>query len=71
MKLRKKLSNDYLRNISKAKCKATHEEGLKILAPNQMLYRIAIALSRVKASNTSENVLNKIHPFIYSLYQTE
>ena len=34
-----------------------------------MLQRLAIALAQVKADNTSENVLNEILQFIYSLYQ--
>ena len=33
---------------------------LKILTPNQMLQRLPIRLAQVKASNTSENLLNEI-----------
>ena len=38
-----------------------------------MLQRVAIALTQVKAGNTSENLLNDIHQFqlIYSLYQAK
>ena len=32
---------------------------LKILTPKQMLQRLSIALAQVKASNTSENLLNE------------
>ena len=38
-------------------------------SPKQMLQRLPIALAHVKAGNTSENLLNKIHQIIYSLYQ--
>ena len=44
-------------------------KGIKILTPEQMLQRLPIALSQVKAGNTSENLLNEIRQIIYSLYQ--
>ena len=34
--------------------------GLKILAPNQMLKRLPIALAQMKAGNNSESLLNEI-----------
>ena len=34
--------------------------NLKILIPKQMLQRLLIALAQVKASNTSEDLLNEI-----------
>ena len=34
-----------------------------------MLQRLLIALAQVKAGNTSENLLNEIIQFIYSLCQ--
>ena len=42
--------------------------GLKILTPKQMFQRLQVALAQVKASNTSENLVNWIRPIIYSLY---
>ena len=33
---------------------------LKILTPKQMLQRLPITLAKVKAGNTSENLLNEI-----------
>ena len=33
---------------------------LKILTPKQMLQRLPISLAKVKAGNTSENLLNEI-----------
>ena len=41
---------------------------IKTLNPKQMLQRLRIALALVKASNTSENLLNEIRQVIYSLY---
>ena len=38
---------------------------LKILNAKQMVLRLAIALAQVKASNTSENLLNVIRQIIY------
>ena len=36
-----------------------------------MLQRLLITLAQVKASNTSENLLNEIRQIIYSLYREE
>ena len=36
-----------------------------------MLQRLQIVLMQVKAGNTPENLLSKIHQLIYSLYQAE
>ena len=44
---------------------------LKILTPKQKLQRLPIALGLVKASNTSENLLNEIRQIIYSLYRAK
>ena len=41
---------------------------LKILTSKQMLQRLPIAPAQVKASNTSENLLNEICQITYSLY---
>ena len=65
-----KLFNDYSLTMSEVKYKTKHGEGLKILTPKQMLQRLLIALTQVKAGNTSENLLNEIRRIICSLYQT-
>ena len=44
-------------------------KGIRILTPKQMLQRLPIALTQVKASNTSENLLNEIRQIIYFLYR--
>ena len=41
--------------------------NLEILTPKQILQILPIALVQVKAGNTSENLLNEIKQFIYSL----
>ena len=40
-----------------------------MLSPKQMLQRLPRALAQVKASNTSENLLNEVRQIIYNLYQ--
>ena len=44
---------------------------LKILSPKDMLQRLPIALARVRARNTSENLLNEILQTIYNLYRAK
>ena len=41
----------------------------QIIKPLKMLQRLLIVLAQVKASNTSENLLNEIRLIIYSLYR--
>ena len=46
-------------------------EGIKILKPNQMLSRLPISLTQLKAGNNSENLKNEIRQFLYSLYRSK
>ena len=64
-----KLFDNFSRILSKGKYKSKHGIGLKILIPKQMLQRLPRPLAQVKASNTSENLLNEIRQIIYSLYR--
>ena len=41
--------------------------NLKILSHKHILQRLPIAVTQVKASNTSENLLNEIKQIVYSL----
>ena len=41
---------------------------LKMLAPKQKFQRLPIAFAQVKASNTSQKLLNEIRQIIYSLH---
>ena len=58
--------------ILEAKRLARQEgEGLKILASNQMLKRLPIALAQTKAGNNSESLLNEIRQIVYYLYRSK
>ena len=54
--------------IHKAASDLKHEQGLKTLTPKQMLQRLPMRLTQVKAGNTSKNLLNEIREVIYSVY---
>ena len=45
--------------------------GLKILTPNQMLGRLPITLTQLKAGNNSEKLKNEIRKLLYSLYRSK
>ena len=67
-----KFIEDYGSVILEAKIIARQEgEGIKVLTPNQMLKRLAIALVQIKAGNNSENLLNEIRQIVYSLYRSK
>ena len=59
--------------VSEAKCRSIHEERPRILTPKPVLWcaRAIVALALVKATNTSENLLNKTCQIIYSLYRAK
>ena len=61
--------NDYTKTVYEAKYKTKYGNVLKMLSPKQMLQRLPRALAQVKASNTSENLLNTVRQIIYNLYQ--
>ena len=46
-------------------------KGLKILTPNQMLSRLPITLSQLKAGNNSEKFKNEIRQLLYSLHRSK
>ena len=66
-----KLFNHYSSIVSEAKYKSIPGEWLKMLTPKQMLQRLPIALAKVKAGNTSDNLLNENRQIIYYLYQAK
>ena len=45
--------------------------GLEILTPNQMLRRLPITLSQLKAGNNSEKLKNEIRQLLHSLYRSK
>ena len=42
-----------------------------MLTPKQMLQRLPIAPSQIKAGNNLESLLNEIRQIVYSLYQSK
>ena len=44
---------------------------IKILTPKQMLLRLPIAIAQLKASNTSDSLLDKIRQIVHSFYQAK
>ena len=50
---------------------AATRTGPKILTPKQLIQRLPVALSQVKAGNNSESLLNEISQTVYSLYQSK
>ena len=66
-----KFYDDYSLMMSEAETKAAKGRGLKILTSKQMLQRLSIALTQVKAGNNSESLLNQIRQNVYSLYQSK
>ena len=44
-------------------------KGLKILTPNQMLYRLPISLAKLNAGNNSVKLENEIRQLLHSLYR--
>ena len=46
-------------------------QGLKILAPDQMLTRLPISLVQLKTRNNSEKLKNEIGQLLYSLYRSK
>ena len=45
--------------------------GLKIPTPNQMLSKLPITLTHLKAENNSEELKNEIRQLLYSLYRSK
>ena len=67
-----KFIEDYGSMILEVKRLAKQEgTGFKILAPNQMLKRLPIALAQIKAGNNSESLLNEIRQIVYYLYRSK
>ena len=64
--------NDYARNMSRNIYDSKQEgAGLKILTPEQMLQRLPIARTQIKAGNNSNILLNEIRQIVYSMYQSK
>ena len=46
-------------------------QGLKILAPKQMITRMRILLAQLRAGNNSEKLKNEIKKIVHSLYRSK
>ena len=68
-----KYIEDYSSMILEARKLAREQEGtgLKMLSSNQMLKRLPIALTQIKAGNNSESLLNEIRQIVYYLYRSK
>ena len=67
-----KMFNDYARNMSRNIYDSKQEGArLRILTPKLMLQRLPISLTKIKAGNNSQSLLNEIRQIIYSLYQSK
>ena len=45
--------------------------GLKLFTPNQMLSRLSISLTQLKAGKNSEKIKNEIRQLLHSLYHSK
>ena len=56
--------NNYPREKSRRICESRQGKGLKIVTPKQMLQRLPIAITQIKAGNNSESLLNEIKQIV-------
>ena len=54
---------------SPAQRRNQQEQGLKILTPNQMLSRLPISLTQLKARKSFEKLKNEIRQLLYPFYR--
>ena len=54
--------------VSAAERRNQQAKGLKILTPYQMLSRLPITSTQLKAGNNSQKLINDIRKLLYSLY---
>ena len=71
----RKSSTDFFDEFTSRTSETGHQAkqgtGLKMFTPKQVLQRLPIVLSQIKAGNNSENLLNEIRQIVYSLYQSK
>ena len=60
-----------MKNCSTAKRRNQPGKGLKMVTPDQMLSRLPIILTPLKAGNKSKKLINEIRPLLYSLYRSK
>ena len=57
--------------VSAAERRNQQAKGLKILTPYQMLSRLPITLTQLKAGNNSQKLINDIRKLLYSLHRSK
>ena len=57
--------------VSAAERRNKQAKGLKILTPYQMLSRLPITSTQLKAGNNSQKLINDIRKLLYSLYRSK
>ena len=62
---------DFESEESAAQRRNQSAKGLKILTPDEMLNRLPITLTQLKAGNNSEKLKNEIRQLSYSLYRSK
>ena len=63
--------DEYISRASEARRQAKNGEGIKIVTLKQILQRLPIGLTQIKARNNPESLLNEIRQTLYSLYQSK
>ena len=63
--------DEYTSRASEARRQAKKGTRLKIRSHKQMLQRLPIALSQIKAGNNSDCLSNEIRQTVYSLYRSK
>ena len=74
--IKNKKSNEILEIINKIvdftkEVQKQQGSGLNILTPNQMLSRLLVTLTQLKAGNNSAKIKNEIRQLLYSLYRSK
>ena len=62
---------EIVREILKFTKQKQERQGIKILAPDQMLSRLPISLAQLQAGNNSEKLKNEIRQLLYPLYRSK
>ena len=62
---------EIVREILKFNKQKQERQGIKILAPDQMLSRLPISLAQLQAGNNSEKLKNEIRQLLYPLYRSK
>ena len=62
---------EFVENILEFNKQNQQGQGLKMLAPNQMLSRLPISIAQLQTVNNSEKLKNEIRQLLQSLYRSK